>query len=151
FVKKFVRATGLHDRLLEAYARHWPNGWPSGPDDGYYFQQLGWHLVQAGRAEELRRLLLDYRWLEAKLAAAGPVALCSDYDLPLADGALALVQGALRLSAHVLSTDRRQLAGQLLGRLLGNPSAAIGALLEGAATPKDHAWLRPLAPNLIPP
>jgi hypothetical protein len=65
----------LHQRLLRAYAAHCPAGWPSGPDDSYYFQHLAYHLIQAGRAGELRELLLDFDWLQAKLEAADAAAL----------------------------------------------------------------------------
>ena len=30
----------LHQRLLDAYSRRCPKGWPSGPNDGYFFQHL---------------------------------------------------------------------------------------------------------------
>jgi hypothetical protein len=41
------------------------------------------------------------------------------------DADLRLVQSALRLSAHVLAQDKTQLAGQLLGRLLGQEAPDI--------------------------
>ena len=42
----------LHDRLLAAYAARCPAGWPSGPNDGYFFQCLDDHLWQAERQGE---------------------------------------------------------------------------------------------------
>ena len=39
-----------------------------------------YHLVQAGRKDDLRRLLLDFNYLQAKLAATDPNALIADYD-----------------------------------------------------------------------
>ena len=62
-----------------------------------------------------------------------------------------LVQSAIRLSAHVLGRDSRQLAGQLTGRLLGNSAPGVQALLKQAVEMKAWPWLRPLKPNLTPP
>ena len=83
----------------------------------------------------------------------GVQALIDDYDL-IEDSellnhpeynwekvkALKLIQGALRLSAHILAEDKAQLAGQLLGRLLcfnakslefGNKSRSVYPPLNG--------------------
>lgn len=35
----------LHQTLLDAYRKRCPNGWSSGPDDGYFFQHLPRHLT----------------------------------------------------------------------------------------------------------
>src|SRR5262249_1130716 len=121
--------TPLHGRLVEAYRRQGPRGWASGPDDGYFFQHLPVHLTAAGSGDELRALLLDYAWIRAKLAAVGVTGVLADYDLVGGDAALRLVQGALRLAAHVLAEHPEQLAGQLLGRLVGHPLASLHGLL----------------------
>ncbi len=141
----------LHQRLLQAYATQCPTGWPSGPDDGYYFQHLANHLVQAGRVAELRELLLDFDWLQAKLDATDVNSLLADYELLPDDGVARLVQGAIRLSAHVLTRDKTQLPGQLLGRLLSFESTEIQTMLEQAKRWKAAPWLRSLAPSLSPP
>jgi hypothetical protein len=59
----------------------------------------------------LRRILLDFNYLQAKLAATDPNALIADYDYLPEDKDLQLVQSALRLSANVLVRDARQLGG----------------------------------------
>jgi len=64
---------------------------------------------------------------------------------------LRLVQGAIRLSAHVLAEDGTQLAGQLTGRLLSFDGPDVQALLAQARGWKAFPWLRPLAPSLTPP
>ena len=38
-------------------------GWHTAPNDGYLYQNLAWHLKEADRQEELRKLLLDFNWL----------------------------------------------------------------------------------------
>lgn len=63
---------------------------------------------------------------------------------------LTLIQGALRLSAHILAKDKTQLAGQLLGRLLSFEVPEIQAMLQ-QAKPRETPWLRPLTPSLMPP
>jgi hypothetical protein len=51
----------LHNLLVEAYAKRCREGWPSGPNDGYFFTHLSHHLIAAGRAGELADLLLELR------------------------------------------------------------------------------------------
>jgi hypothetical protein len=59
---------GLNQKLLDAYKAKLADGWSSGPDDGYYFGWLTHHLQEAGRLDELRRLLLSPDWIRTKLA-----------------------------------------------------------------------------------
>jgi WD40 repeat protein len=134
----------LHERLLAAYASQCSNGWQTGPRDGYYFEYLPWHLKEAKRTAELKELLLNFRWLQAKLEATDVNALISDY----AD--LRTVQSMLRQSAHILAGSPRELPGQLLGRLPVSLSPEIDALRTQALEYKDFPWLRPLAPSLTP-
>jgi hypothetical protein len=85
---------GLHLRLVEAW-----DALPKLPDM-YAWRWIGYHLVKAGREDDLRRLLLDFNYLYVKLAATDPNALIADYDYLLEDKDLQLVQSAIRLSAH---------------------------------------------------
>ncbi|WP_068816760.1 NB-ARC domain-containing protein [Phormidesmis priestleyi] len=60
-------STALHNRLLDAYATHCINGWYTGLNDGYFFENLTFHLIKAERKEELYRLLVGSPdWMEAK-------------------------------------------------------------------------------------
>ena len=66
--------------------------------------------------------------------------------------ALDLIQGAVRLSSHVIEPDPRQFASQIVGRLFphqGLPAVQqfTNSLIRAAPRP----WLRPLAPALDPP
>ncbi len=93
-----------HKKLTDGYASLAGGEWSAGPDDGYYFQRLPWHLAQAGEAGALRDLLFDFRWLSAKLGAVGPALLPSDYDELVIDGEQGvLMADTLRLSSHVLA------------------------------------------------
>jgi WD40 repeat protein len=144
------QTASLHNCLLDAY-NHGPGPWHSVPDDGYLYRHLSYHLPEAGRKEELRRLLFDFHWLLAKLEATDIAALIADYRSLPDDADLRLVRGALVLSAHILSRDKSQLAGQLTGRLLSFQSSAIQGLLEKTRSVKLKAWLRPLTASLTPP
>ena len=141
----------LHNQLLSAYAEQCPNGWHTGTNDGYFFEHLAYHLVVGGQKEELRKLLFNFDWLQAKLDTTNVTAVIADYELLPNDTHLRLVQGALRLSAHILAKDKTQLAGQLLGRLLSYEVPIIQALLEQVKQWKAIPWLRPLSPSLTRP
>ena len=142
---------GLHERLLSAYEAKCPDGWFSGPDDGYFFQRLPAHLLAAGHEEELRAQLLDYHWLRAKLAATDVTSLRRDYLFLEDDKALQTVSGALQLSAHVLFRYPDQLPSQLTGRLLEQQSSSIREFLEQVRKKPRQPWLRPLTPTLTTP
>jgi WD40 repeat protein len=135
---------GLHLRLVEAW-----DALPKLPD-AYAWRWVAYHMMKAGRKDDLRRLLLNFNYLEAKLAA-DPNALIADYGYLDDEEALHLIQSALRLSLHVLARDPRQLPAQLTGRLLAIENAVIEDLVEQAAQKTSRPWLRPLRRNLTPP
>ncbi len=152
----------LHAQLVDAYAvqcNHNAQGvvaWDTGPDDGYFYLYLPYHLAQAGRVADLDALLLSFDWMRAKLHATSINALVADYDLyPFApegrNTSMRLVQGALRLSAHVLVCDSSQLPGQLLGRLGQLSQSELRNLCDHIVQYKDVPWLYPLKANLLPP
>lgn len=149
----------VHGALLEAYATFCAQGWPTGPSDGYFFQNLAFHLIEARRTDELCALLLDHRWLRAKLREAGVRDLLDDYNLALAQRAIApgdprwedleVVRDTLRLSSHALGRDESQLPAQLVGRLLDHCSPGIQALLSQLAHRQETPWIRPLSVCLV--
>ncbi len=144
--------TALHAKLADGYRAQCQGGaWHAGPADGYYFENLARHLKLAGREDELRELLLEPRWLQAKLQAAGAHALTLDYEELPEDEDLRLVQGALRLSSHVIERDPDQLAPQMMGRLLEFESQALTGLREGCRELPAKPWLEPQWPTLAPP
>jgi WD40 repeat protein len=163
----------LHNRIIAGYAARCretpgpknPAAWATGPDDGYFFQHLARHLAAAGRRSELINLLFQFGWLAAYLACAngGPgrradlYSLLIDYELALStaldrqSAELRLVQNALRLSAPVLAREPKQLATQLLGRLLSFDEPEIQGLLAQSMDCGDAFWLRPLSACFTPP
>jgi WD40 repeat protein len=65
---------------------------------------------------------------------------------------LALIHGALRLSFHVIETEPREFASQVIGRLLSHrDSPAIQQFIDEIAAGAPEPWLRPLQPALHPP
>lgn len=141
----------LHTKLIAAYRQKCRNGWASGPNDGYFFQWLPYHLAEAGLADELRALLLSYSWLAAKLKLVGIQALIGDYDRVREDDEdLRLVRHALVLSVHVLAKaeNQNQLPGQLIGRLAGLGGDGVAALIQEAREQRCFNWLRPRTQSL---
>ena len=69
----------------------------------------------------------------AKLEKADIQSLLADYGYSANEPCLHLVRDTLRLSAHALAQEPRQLASQLTGRLLGIGDHDIQGLLKQAA------------------
>ncbi|MBD2168091.1 PQQ-binding-like beta-propeller repeat protein [Calothrix membranacea FACHB-236] len=125
-----------------------------------YLGRYPYNLVNSGNLEKYYQTLTDFDFINAKInhPEFGVQSLIEDYDL--IDSAetsenfktLKLLQGALRLSAHVLVTDKQQLASQLHGRLLHeNMPDDIQALLRQIQQQTTTPWLRPVTPSLTPP
>jgi WD40 repeat protein len=135
----------LADRCWAEYER--------GPSQAslYCLRHLVGHLREVDRDQDARNALLNFDFLQAKLDATDANALIADYEYLPDDLDLQRVQSAIRLSAHVLTRDRRQLAGQLSGRLLGDRASVIQTLLRQAGEKARVPWLRPLRPTLTPP
>jgi WD40 repeat protein len=151
-----------HSRLVEGYRSRSPQAsgvpkahgrdpavWAKGPDDGYFFENLAFHLSVADRGRELDGLLTSYAWLERKLAVAGINGLLADFSHRSRPADVDAVHGALQLSSHILAHDPGLLAGQLVGRLLGESRLSILALVAAAHSSDGHAWLCPRAPGSL--
>ena len=107
--------------------------------DRYAWQWIAYHLTQAGQCAKLRELLLDFDWLQAKLEATDGNTLLRDFEYLKDDPEVTLVQSAIRLSAHILSRDKSQLAGQLSGRLPTGGDGPLAALVRQArGVAEDH-------------
>lgn len=167
----YVRAragdvTDQHGRLVEAYAELSGGDFADGPDDGYFWQRLPYHLARAARAVELRDLLLNFAWLLGSLRACSLNETLASFELlrtvPATDAPeppsddLALVCGVITEAGEILAENPSELAGQLIGRL-GYPAIAasnpkIDALLTQARAHRSAApSLKPLFASLTPP
>ena len=141
----------LHNKLLDAYALKCKHGWPSGPNDGYFFQQVSYHLREAKRESELQDLLVGFDWLRAKLAATDVQQLLNDFERFAAGQDARLVHEALGLSAHVLDNDSNQLTQQLVARLYDVKSGPIEDMLSRARMLERGWWLEPVLSCLARP
>jgi WD40 repeat protein len=150
-VKRLENLKKLHNRFLDAYRKKCSNGWPSGPNDGYFFQNLAYHLSESGKYEELAGLLLDFYWIRAKFQATDAFSLMSDYDYLKVLEDVQLVKGAIRLSVNSISHDPSQLNSQLLGRLMWHGSPKIQALVKQIHQDSLKVHLSPLTSSLIAP
>lgn len=140
----------LHNHLLAIYRRHCgQHGWISGPNDGYFFQNLGLHLFNAGRKNELRSLLIDFDWIYNKLKVTSLHDLINDYEWFEEDQVVEAIKQALYDAATVLLDDKKLLPVQLLEFLWPKKSLSqdIQALLNQAQelTP-DWTW-QPIFPE----
>lgn len=141
----------LHNHLLAAYRRYCgQHGWLSGPNEGYFFENLGVHLVQAGRSQELKLLLLDFDWIDKKLQATTLHTLLADYEL-LENKDTDLIKKTLYEAAPILINNKGQLATQLLDRLWGETNLKenkdIQALLHQAKEASPHWQWQPHFPE----
>jgi len=132
--------------------------WLAGSSDPYLLKHLAAHLAEEQKWRELSELLRDPRFIREKLESEEMYALLCDYDLMAASDlapeetkALSLVQGALRLSAHVLTIDPAELATQLWGRLFSLDHPIIQQILNQVASSQIKPWLRPITSSLISP
>ncbi|MEH2422774.1 MAG: hypothetical protein V7K48_18205 [Nostoc sp.] len=121
--------------------------------------------AKIGKWKPLYKKLTDFDFINAKINHSdfGVQSLIEDYDL-INDSeilnnpeynakqvkTLKLIQGALRLSAHILVKDKMQLAGQLWGRMQHFAVPEIQAMLK-VAKQQVLPWFCPLTSNLISP
>jgi hypothetical protein len=142
--------TALHGQLVEAYRARCPNGWASGPNDGYFFQGLRHHLAEAGLWDELAAVLTDLRFMEAKCTAGLTYELVGDYNAALgAQGLPAEARAGIDPFGRFVRAHSHQLARRpdLLLPLAYN-EAASGVVAERAALQLEGAggrhppWLR---------
>lgn len=143
--EKLGDAVRVHAGLLDGW------GDPHALPYAYAWRNFAYHMCGADRGDEMRALLIDARWLSAKLAATDVHALIADFDSVDATGALAIVRDALRLSGPALATDPSQWRAQLHARLLGQPGPEMASFRQSLAADRSAHWLRLLQPTLDVP
>ncbi len=148
---------GLHKEFVEVYSTITGGDWLSGPDDGYYFQNIVYHMLCSKEyAPVAASCLSDYRWLKKKLAICGCSALLQDFAEAKTrvgeyEDLLDMIGTSIFLSADFLSYDYRQLPTHLTGRLLGFEDERIIRFLEQIVREETDFWLRPTARCMLPP
>ncbi|AKB49713.1 hypothetical protein MSBRW_0460 [Methanosarcina barkeri str. Wiesmoor] len=157
--------TSLHNKLLAAYGKECGNKWSNGSEDGYFFEHLAYHMKEAGRREELHKLLLDFEWMCKKIKCVRLMqekdgkgipdlnSLLHDYEFLSNEPKIELVKEAIQLSFDIIAKDEAQFSGQLIGRLqVFNQNEEIRLLLDQATQWKEEdVRLIPLQPCLKPP
>jgi WD40 repeat protein len=163
----YLRATaddlpGLHNNLLEAYGKEYCNKWGSGPSDSYFFENLAYHMKEAGKREELRKLLLNFEWMCSKLKKecvtqnetrekmSDTNSFLHDYNYLPDDTEIGLTQDAIKLSYKSALNDKTQLTEQILGRFLCFHENEIQVLLNQAAECRNKIRLLPTTSSLKP-
>ncbi len=155
----------LHNNILEAYGKECDNKWSSGPEDGYFYRHLAYHMKEAGKREELRKLLLNFEWMCKKIKCVRLMqekdgkgipdlnSLLHDYESISNEPEIELVKGAIQLSFDVIVKGEAQFSGQLIGRLhVFNQNEGIRLLLDQATEWKENGVkIIPLQPCLKPP
>jgi WD40 repeat protein len=136
----------VHDHLLKSWTD------PYALPNPYASKWYGFHVSSSSDAEPLRVLLTDFKWLNAKLNSTDVNSLLAEFKYAGNKvDSLRLIESAIRLSAHVLATDKEQLASQLLGRLPSTSDDSATALRAGALEFTTSAWLEPARPSLQSP
>lgn len=151
YVRSQCDIKAAHQRLILAYWEKCSTGWSTGPNDGYFFQHLVYHLCEAGRREEARSLLTNFDWLRAQLGAAQVGDLIADCSRADNNDELRAIQGALRLSSHTLAREPDQLAAQLVGRLCEAEPVDVRNFVERIRNWTGTPWLCPMYQSLTPP
>jgi WD40 repeat protein len=142
----------LHGELVEAYRERCPRGWSDGVDDGYFYHFLLFHLSAAGCTTEVRALLLEPAWIEAKLRRTDVAELLSDYATWASDHATHVMEDAVRLSGDVLANDPDAVVPQLLGRIDGRTAPEFAPLVDAwRRRPRPNPWLCPQTASLTSP
>ena len=124
------RLAAAHARLLDGYRLRYPAGWASSAADPYLAGQLAGQLHDALLDEELRKVLIDVAWIEARLIHGHAYDLIADYGYA-GDPLSRQILRTLRLSARSLSADPGLLQAQLASRLLSHPDPGIAAWAVG--------------------
>ncbi|MFC6080819.1 NB-ARC domain-containing protein [Sphaerisporangium aureirubrum] len=136
--------TAAHEYLVERYRQEYPGGWARSAADPYLGPRLVGHLLEAGCRDEVRKVLADVGWVQARLAHGGPAALLADYVH--ADDTLSRqIARALRLSADAVGADPSLVPGQMAGRLRGHPDEQVAAWAR--ALDRSGRGLWPVGPD----
>ena len=143
-----LAATGGPLQFGTVYAGDRDDAWWNLPPDHYLWDSLGYHLIESGRSDKLRKLLADLRWLCAKLMVRGPEALEADFDLVEDNLQTEPLHRAIAQASHLLATiePTYSLVSILLSRLEDLDS--IGNRLENLAVPRLRSiWPMPDKPD----
>ena len=79
-----VRVAGepkaLHQSLVDAYRKLCPGGWHTGPHDGYFFENLAYHLADMEMWPDCEGLVTGFPWLMRKCELGLLDSISADYS-----------------------------------------------------------------------
>ncbi len=140
-----------HKNLLDAYKVLCHDGdWYDGPDDGYFFQNLPYHLLASGRQRTLKKLLLTHNWMLAGLNADTVRQLMIPYQLlvkrKIANPSHKQVLRVLKRESRSLTLREGNWADDLAKALanMNDKDGDLTSLIKTAQVWRESAWVRPL-------
>jgi hypothetical protein len=92
-----TNAASVHQRLVDSWGdrQRLPHK--------YAWERICWHLRKANQPQEIRKLLLNVSWIEAKIRQVGLLSLLQDMGLVPDDAEVLQGKSALLLSASIVS------------------------------------------------
>lgn len=144
-----------HEQLLTAYNPE-KHPWHEIEDDGYLHIHLPRHLKEAGRLDELRKILLDIDWMYRRITLqsesdADVNGLVSAYECIASDAIFSQLQRTLRMSTHVLAKNPKQIGQQIFGRLGSHEDSTIKNLCQRAKIWHTEGQITSIYPTLNTP
>ena len=71
----------LNKTLIEGYYEKSNGKWSTYPDDGYYYQYLIYHALQAKDGKTLKEIIRDFKWISVKIHLDSTIYnLCVDME-----------------------------------------------------------------------
>ncbi|MGH9833668.1 MAG: hypothetical protein ACREBD_25325 [Blastocatellia bacterium] len=150
------RLNDLHNRLLDA---HRPTAnWSEMPDDEpYLWEHLAFHLIEAGRGDELVATVKDWRYLVKKIFLHKPHAVENDLlkaeKIAPANDPLRTLRRGISVSSHLINRcgNRCDIESTLLARL--HHLTDLTAMLQDLSKNLGRPYVAPQSglPDLPPP
>ena len=120
---KYVSGCGEETTTLSDFP------WWEIEEDGYFYNHIAFHMVEAGLTPVFRCLLLSYQWLQRKISCTGVSGLLADCDafrkINQGSKSIKLLHESLLLNADSVCHDQALLGPHLIGSLGEVQNSAI--------------------------
>ena len=141
-INQFGSLKVLHQRLLDAYRAKCPDGWPSGPNDGYFFENLVQHIADTRAWPDAEILVTNFSWLMRKCELGLLDSITDDYGFLLksepreAKQRLEIWADFFREKSHILRRGNEEWPAQKILLQL-----AVEHADNSAVTRRAESWL----------
>ena len=148
---------GLHKEFVIAYQQMIGGDWINGPDDGYYYQHIVYHMLcNSDCLDTAGALLTDYAWIKKKITLCGCASILQDYRFaethrPANHECVHAIGRCVFLAGPFLSADPRQLPTHFVGRLKDIDDPFFEGFLDSIYQHEKDFWLRPMARCMMSP